>query len=144
MYQHILFPIDGSADSRQALPKVQALALGFAARVTLVHSFHTNLGYVDLSPGRLDFVEQTFYAEAEALLQEMQAPLIQAGIQTQGLLARGEPADVILELVQSQACDLIVMGRQGTRSLKHLFMGSVSQYILNHAPCPVLLILHRN
>jgi nucleotide-binding universal stress UspA family protein len=139
MYQQILLPIDASASSRLAAETAQKLAAAFEARLLLVHSFHSNAAQ-DLAPGTLDFVERSFYPEAEALMQSYLAPLTQAGLVVEPLLVRGDPADVILALARQRQVDLIVMGRHGQRSLKHLFLGSVSRYVLNHAPCPVMVL----
>ncbi|MBF2055075.1 MAG: universal stress protein [Candidatus Sericytochromatia bacterium] len=127
MYQKILLPIDASASSRVAAASAQGLACAFNARLLLVHSFHSNT-VPDLAPGALDFVERSFYPESEDLMQSYLGPLNQAGLAGEPLLVRGDPADVVVALAQQRQVDLIVMGRHGQRSLKHLFLGSVSRY----------------
>lgn len=139
MYQQILLPIDASTSSHAAAQAAQRLACAFNARLLLVHSFHSNTA-PDLAPGTLDFVERSFYPEAESLMQSYLVPLKQAGLAVEPLLVRGDPADVILALARQHQVDLIVMGRHGQRSLKYLFLGSVSRYVLNHAPCPVMVL----
>ena len=42
----------------------------------------------------------------------------------------------------SWQADLIIMGRRGRTGLSELFLGSVSNYVLHHAPCAVLVVQH--
>ena len=47
---------------------------------------------------------------------------------------------VILDYVEEKDIDLIVMGTHGRRGLKHLFLGSVAEEVVRHAPCPVFTV----
>lgn len=51
----------------------------------------------------------------------------------------GDPREVILEFVQEKDSDLLVMGAYGHSKVRELLVGSTTQYVINHAPCPVLL-----
>ena len=54
---------------------------------------------------------------------------------------RGEnPADLIVEEVEKAGCDMVFMGRQGRSALKELFMGSVSQGVINKASKPTIAL----
>lgn len=62
----------------------------------------------------------------------------------QGVLATceavfGEPGYQICALAKEWQIDVIVMARQGHSGLAELFLGSVSNYVLHHAPCSVLV-----
>ncbi len=52
----------------------------------------------------------------------------------------GAAADMIVAAAKSLPADLIVMGTHGRGALTTLFMGSVAQGVLRHAPCPVMVI----
>jgi nucleotide-binding universal stress UspA family protein len=52
----------------------------------------------------------------------------------------GDPGRLICEAAKTQSVDLIVVGRRGYSGLNELFIGSVSNYVLHHAPCSVLTI----
>jgi nucleotide-binding universal stress UspA family protein len=52
----------------------------------------------------------------------------------------GNPGRVICELAQNWNADLIAVGRRGRSGLSELVLGSVSNYVLHHAPCEVLII----
>ncbi len=55
-------------------------------------------------------------------------------------LSYGSPGRVICDLARSWQADLIVVGRRGYSGLSELFLGSVSNYVLHHAPCSVLTL----
>lgn len=55
-------------------------------------------------------------------------------------LLMGSPADQILREAEEREADLVVVGRRGLGGLKRLLMGSVSEGVVQHARCPVLVI----
>lgn len=64
----------------------------------------------------------------------------QAGIAVEFTQNVGDPGHVICELAYTWDADLIIVGRRGHTGMKELFLGSVSNYVLHHAPCSVLTI----
>lgn len=55
-------------------------------------------------------------------------------------VAVGSPAESILEACRDGKYDMVVMGSRGLGSFRQLVMGSISQYVLHHAPCPVTVV----
>ncbi len=43
-------------------------------------------------------------------------------------------------MARNCGADVIVMGRRGHSGLSELILGSVSNYVLHHAPCSVLIV----
>jgi nucleotide-binding universal stress UspA family protein len=52
----------------------------------------------------------------------------------------GDPGRMICEVARNWEADLIMLGRRGRRGLSEFFLGSVSNYVLHHAPCSVLTV----
>ncbi len=52
----------------------------------------------------------------------------------------GEPGHHICEVAKETGVDLIVLGRRGNQGWQEFFLGSVSNYVLHHAPCSVLIV----
>ncbi|MGF1516635.1 MAG: universal stress protein, partial [Nodosilinea sp.] len=50
------------------------------------------------------------------------------------------PGRVICTLAKTWAADLIVVGSHRRKGLSELFLGSVSNYVMHHAPCSVLVV----
>jgi nucleotide-binding universal stress UspA family protein/predicted transcriptional regulator len=63
-----------------------------------------------------------------------------AGIKHELLVVLGDPADAIVKAAREVEADLIVMATHGRRGLLYLFLGSVVESVLRHAPCPVLAV----
>jgi hypothetical protein len=60
-------------------------------------------------------------------------------------LESGNPASKIIEVAKKKnwSADLIVMGNHGRGKIQGLLLGNVSQEVLHHALCPVLVVGHR-
>jgi nucleotide-binding universal stress UspA family protein len=50
----------------------------------------------------------------------------------------GDPARALLE--QAAAADLLAVGSRGLGAVRRVLLGSVSEKVLQHAPCPVLVV----
>jgi nucleotide-binding universal stress UspA family protein len=52
----------------------------------------------------------------------------------------GLPGSLICQTARDWQADLIVLGRRGHRGLSEVLLGSVSNYVIHHAPCSVLVV----
>lgn len=53
-------------------------------------------------------------------------------------VVQGHPAQVLLEA--SSEAQMLVLGRRGHSTFAGILLGSVSQYCVQHAPCPVVIV----
>jgi nucleotide-binding universal stress UspA family protein len=53
---------------------------------------------------------------------------------------QGDPGVSIVKMAQELDADIIVVGSHGRSTLERLLIGSVANYVVNHAACPVLVI----
>lgn len=79
---------------------------------------------------------QTVQRVLDSLMRERRG----RGAGLEGMVEQGRPDAVIVDVARSRGADLIVVGSHGRTGLKRLFMGSVSERVIGHAPCPVLVI----
>jgi len=108
---------DGSPNARQSLKT--AAVIGTAWKMP----FHV------LSVG----------TDADARLEEAQHYLAGREVSAEFIKRDGDPAETIIAYAKEIEADWIVMGAFGHTRLRELLVGSVTLYVLNHAPCPVLL-----
>jgi nucleotide-binding universal stress UspA family protein len=78
--------------------------------------------------------------QAEDWLQSYYQKAIEQGISTEVDCHVGEPAIRICELARIWDADLVVLGRRGHQGIKEIVLGSVSNYVVHHAPCSVLVV----
>jgi len=66
-----------------------------------------------------------------------------AGIATDSATLVGRPDSEIVARAAETKADLIVMGTHGRSGLAHALLGSVAERVVQHAPCPVLIVPKR-
>ena len=133
--QHILIPMDFSADAEQALDSAIELAKQFQARLTLLHVIQLPVATeVDLSG---------YYADLESgarqELEAYQKRIAATGLTVDIMLDSGAPFRQIVDVAKDRQVDLIVMGTHGRTGMRHLLIGSVAERVVRLAPCPVMV-----
>lgn len=77
-------------------------------------------------------------------LEEAAAELVLRGrrdqVATSFLIWEGDPAESIVEAAKSEGADIIVVGSHGRAALGRALIGSVSDQVVRHAPCPVMVV----
>ena len=63
-----------------------------------------------------------------------------AGMDVNGLIYEGRPAEKIVEIAKELGVDMIVMGTHAREGLDRLFFGSVANEVVKSAKCPVMTI----
>lgn len=63
------------------------------------------------------------------------------GITVEALLVEDAPGEGLVALAQD--ADLVVVGTRGRGSIAQALLGSVSHHVVQHAPCPVVIVRHR-
>ena len=63
--------------------------------------------------------------------------LREQGLTVETAVRDGEPGRAAVEEAKGWGADLIVIGSRGHTGLRRLLEGSVSHYVVDHAPCPV-------
>jgi nucleotide-binding universal stress UspA family protein len=155
MYRHILVALDYSDRSHTVLAEAIALAQPLQAQLTLLHVLSNRdvaspamplipvpEYYPSLSATTLELYQEewtAFEARSLATLQRYQATAQAAGLESQVSQRSGNPGTVICEVAQAIQADLILIGRRGYSGLSELLLGSVSNYVVHHAPCAVLV-----
>jgi nucleotide-binding universal stress UspA family protein len=80
--------------------------------------------------------EKVLHQQVEKALEGRPAPE-----SMQVLTRSGNPAEELIKL--GRDADLIVVGARGRGGFRHLLTGSVATHLVNHAPCPVVVVPSR-
>ncbi|GJP45349.1 hypothetical protein CLOM_g4748 [Closterium sp. NIES-68] len=144
----ILVPVDQSENSERAVHYV--LTRVCRAGVDALHLLHvqdsTHLsvsiagGDMAVPPAVVDEMSRRASSEASSLVRKFLAEADAAKVTAQGYYALGDAREVIVARAAAIRADLIVMGTRGMGALSRAMLGSVSDYVVNHAACPVLIV----
>jgi nucleotide-binding universal stress UspA family protein len=141
---HVLVATDGSPSSIAAARAAAGL-LRSADHVTLV-SVLTEVPGDDAggfegsvySAGEQDRLWQQELAEAGRELEETAVALTSAQIDKR--IEVGDVAGTICRVAADLHVDVIVVGSHGRRAIERILLGSVSEHVVRHSPCPVLVV----
>jgi len=136
----IVVGVDGSDASRTALELVANTAWPVGTQVRLVRAYELATNWTGVTPLPIETAadeeaEQAFFNGLQALSE----PLRRSGRATETVVARGRPADVLLNEADDLQADLIVVGSRGLGAAASALVGSVSAALVDHATCPVLV-----
>jgi nucleotide-binding universal stress UspA family protein len=67
-----------------------------------------------------------------------------SGVKVEYQQVPGIPGRTICRVAEKWQADLILIGRRGRTALMELFLGSVSNYVVHHAQCCVLIVQHKD
>ena len=139
----VLLAVDGSADSLRAASFLAALPLDRGLRLRLLAvveppAFATGPEIGALPP--VDEVLRDWQAEAERSLKRVEADFKEKVAAVESRVVVGRPGEQIVTAANDPEVDLVVVGARGLGAFKRLLLGSVSEYVLHHAACPVLVV----
>ena len=139
--KNILAPTDFSAVSNLSAAYAGKLAVAMRANLHLHHVVSEPLSgkrVIDTAhPVRaLDDAEKEGKEKLSALLTAQE----REQLDLTSYVGFGAPADQIVEYAEKNNIDLIVMGTHGRSGIEKMWLGSVTEKVLRHAHCPVLVV----
>lgn len=141
--RQILVPIDFSDCSKKALQYALPLAKEQGAALTLVYVIPPVYGTGEYEVINYAQLEATMRHTAEEGMAKLVADEIRDEVPAHSTVCIGSPAREIVELARSLPADLVVIATHGRTGLKHVFLGSVAEHVVQRAPCPVLVVRDR-
>ena len=156
MFNKILVAIDESVASQQAFASALETASALKAELVLVHALDV---FAPSSPERPSItfnsysmalekaVQEAYQSEwnqfvshYDALLKQRKEEAQAAGVKASYEQPYGNPGPAVCKVARTHKVDLIVIGSRNHTYLRELVLGSVSNYIIHHAPCSVTVI----
>ncbi len=117
MYKKVLIATDGSPTATKAVKTGSEIAGAVGAETLLLY-----VGEDDPGKRTLDWTKE------------------ELGIDAATKVVQGDADDKILEVAETEGCDLIVVGNKGMTGAKRFLLGSVPNQISHHAQCNVLIV----
>jgi nucleotide-binding universal stress UspA family protein len=139
MFNKILLAVDGSEHGLHAARVAAELARAVKAEsLRIVFAYDPIPPY--LGEPNLQQAIDARLVNAKAILEAAVDAVgkVPAKINTE--LIEGSPAEAIIEVAATRSSDVIVMGSRGRGRLAGALLGSNSQKVVSHAPCPVLIV----
>jgi nucleotide-binding universal stress UspA family protein len=143
----ILLATDGSREAKLALASAADLSEKTASELHVVYVGHMPLvsyespGATTLDPDLWRRLQEDAEEEARIKLDEQAQRVRESGGELAEAHARlGRPDAEIVGLADELGAGLIVLGSRGLGPLRRALMGSVSDSVVRHAHCPVLVV----
>lgn len=156
MFTKILVAVDCSAMGERVFQTALSLAKNTNASLQFLHVLSPNeesspglpifhgLDYYPTGSDSLLAIYQQEWATYEQkgleFLRSLEAQANAEGVNAVWTQVAGSPEHHICNLARSWEADTIVVGNRGRGGWSELFLGSVSNYIVHHAPCSVFVV----
>lgn len=147
MRSTVLVATDGSDPARRAESFARSLLDPNRHHVLLVSVAHAGdvlEGYPDggdvlpvEDPGQL---EDKLLRRAREAVGGARSDFEEEGFEVTVRTPGGRPGPSLCELAGAESVEFIVMSRRGRGAVGELILGSVSRYVIHHAPCPVMVV----
>lgn len=134
----VLLATDLSPTSGPAEEEALRLAARLHARLLAVSVIDP--GSLRLPGGRYAARVDQVRDQRESAAQMLVARGHEVGVATEFLVWEGDPGEAIVDAARAEGVDLIVLGSHGRRGVGRSFFGSVSDHVVRHAPCPVVVV----
>jgi nucleotide-binding universal stress UspA family protein len=140
--RRILVPVDFSAPSRQAFQAALQLAQRFGSRLAVAHVTRRNRPDSHIVAEQVGITFDTRRAGRAKLSEFIEREKL-GDLQPARIVADGVPFDEIAKAAKAWEADLLVIATHGYTGLKHVLLGSTTERVVRHAPCPVLVVRSR-
>ena len=139
-YKTILVAVDGSDEAELAFKKAVNVAKRNNAKLILAHIIDTR-AFQTISSFDEDLAQQATEM-AKKTLDELVSYANLQGLETiEPIVEYGTPKTLISrQLPDDYNVDLIMIGATGLNAVERLLIGSVSEYVIRHAHCDVLVV----
>lgn len=136
----ILLPVDGSPLSLEAVHHaIRLVRDGLKADFVLANVQERSSLYELVVVHDADALRRVALEAGEHAVAQADALLAEAGIAHETEIASGDPANTLMELIESNGCDAVIMGAHG-EGASSAALGSVAQALLRHSSVPVMIV----
>jgi len=135
-WRKILVATDGSKFSTIAVAKAIDFAKAYGGALVVVSVVDVPTEFYAEAPQAVDDMVRKAKEYTAAVKKQAEA----ASVKAETFVGEAEAWEAIVKLAAEQKVDMIVMGSHGRTGLRRLLMGSVTEKVIGHAACPVLVV----
>ncbi len=135
-FKNVLIATDGSKYSNAAEKKAIDFAMSYGGTITVISVVDIPPEFYAESPKTVEELVNKARGYVETVKNDAEA----SGVKAETIVMEGEAYRVITDVARESGAGIIVMGSHGRTGLKRLLMGSVTEKVIGHAPCPVLVV----
>jgi nucleotide-binding universal stress UspA family protein len=144
-FEKVMVAFDTSKDSVKAVEFGCSLAGKYGSTLLIVHVYSTALpaygGVAQMPVPEYENIAELSKERARGILADGIELAEARGVKAVGeLLEANSTVQAILEFAVSEKVDLIIVGTRGMTGFKKLILGSVSNGLVSHSECPVLVV----
>lgn len=137
--RNIVVPYDFSDGSDAALVRAASLARAIGATLQMVHVIV--LPQPSLTSQELDLEHHSSRSEVAGTRRAMRERLARHGVSgTAGVFLGFHVGETLVQVADAECADLIVIGTRDRGALRRALFGSVADYLIRHAHCPVMTV----
>jgi len=141
-YTHVLVPVDSSAQAQTAFTEAVNIAQRHQANLTAIYVVDDRAYHAPAMDPILNELLDAEASHAQADMRDRQRFVATTTVpQFKAEVAYGDPKRLIADYAhQHSGIDLIVLGATGKDSPNRVAVGSTTSYVVDHAPCNVIVI----
>ena len=140
MFSKVLVPVDGSENSLRALDHAIYLAKKTDANITAMNVIENPPTVYVESQKLLNDLLANFRAESARILDKCKQIAEKSDVKIETIIGEGDAASSIVGYAEKGGFDTIIIGRRGLGRFKEMVLGSISNKVLHHAKCSVLIV----
>ena len=152
MFSKILVPLDGSEHSLEALEEAVQIAKKFSGNITLIHVYSVqpimmpepstmgSLSIPIITGAEVSMMIEATKKLGNKILDDGEQRVKTSEIRIEKMLVEGHAVEEIVNVANQGNFDLIVIGARGVSHMREMLLGSVTDGVIHHARCPVLVM----
>jgi nucleotide-binding universal stress UspA family protein len=140
LFRKILIATDGSEYTKKAIDHGIEIAINTGAKLNAIYVIDTRAySSIPLS-APMEYTYSILRQEGDMALKYVSERAEAAGLEVEGIIAQGHPAEEIMKYAEENSIDLIVIGTLGKSGLERFLMGSVVDKVIRNSKIPVIAV----
>ncbi len=144
LYRQILIATDGSEYTKKAVDYGIELANDTGAKLYAIYVIDTR-SYDSIPPSApIQYAYSLLRKEGDTAIKYVADRAEASGLEIEGIITEGHPADEIIKYAENNSIDLIVMGTLGKSGLDKFLLGSVADKVIRNSKIPIIVVPVKN